>query len=772
MNTHINKSKDNKSKAVANNFDQKKSSVQQGFAFVDNRPASVVQRKLKEHVNQTTSSLVLPIKEEAEDQGCKTDGIITQRQAAPEVETGINPAIGNNQVIQMANVTKSIDLTGPDETVEFKIYDELASMDAPTIGENDLNILARPVANPAGTPAYVGNVISTASGKDKTADQVAGQYAVEGFPNLADARNRFALVYLANRENKPWEALGGQTTAIADRSSGQAAAYGGYPLTAGYSLWNRKWALKNIAKTPAEIRTAIARAADPAAARATVEGAANEVSWPKSEVPNHARNKVKNIQATATYLNRFNTEGYSAYVHVGDADAVTMMASATPDDAATSLFTRFDASVVNNPDANAIAGAYRFAKRPGVGGAAPAHSAGADTPGADLMARTNQVVAASELDTVVRGAMAGSHPMAPYFPEPNLLISREMYTSPDTNFGDRGPEWENFRKTLIDVKVREWLTNLLAGVPRMPAAPPAPGAGPAWTPAYYDFPATAALPAAIPRVIVAGGAQRVTWNDQRILATLKDAYPLQAESQDAFAFDPTAALVTDVGRFDNEYVASSGAGQAGTDYTGGDVDPLALFDQRAAQSHAKTRSVLAAVSKIYDLAGAANQEWISKVIKTLMPQSLFADLSGTRELDLDEEATKEAASGRSVAELVRVQPHLAHFAAFTQIVSDLIANPTDLTDRAGVHRLARVALGIAGAGLIFQDKTSAVRDVLEARGLNAGLIGVLKTGEGEEAEQIWNVATDGTNPPGFAQIVALVKSVGDAIAGFLLTYEV
>ena len=42
--------------------------------------------------------------------------------------------------------------------------------------------------------------------------------------------------------------------------------------------------------------------------------------------------------------------------------------------------------------------------------------------------------------------------------------------------------------------------------------------------------------------------------------------------------------------------------------------------------------------------------------------------------------------------------------------------------------------------------------------------------KGEEAELIWDLIEDGTNPAGFVQIVALIKSVGDAIANFLSTY--
>jgi hypothetical protein len=705
-------------------------------------------------------------------------GATAQRILSGKTEVKDSPAqkTTGNSVVQKASVTRNINLTGPDENATFKVYDTLHSMDVPTRGTNGYDFPERPGRLPLHTPAYVGNVISTASAKDKTAGQVASQYAAEGFQNPTDPQYRFALVYLANRENKPWEPLAAQRDELNERSVTSAASFNGFPVTGAYSLWNRNWELNGVAKTPDEIRTALARATDRVAADTAIAQAARQVSWPKSQVPNLARNAVKNIPATANYLNRFGELGYNAFAHVGDADAVSLRAPAVEgQDAPTGLFNRFDTAIAGNGHAKAISGGYRFAKRPEVGHGAPSHSSGADLAGENLMARTNQVIESTKLDTAVRGAMAEGHPMAPYYPEPNLIVAADMYRDPTVDFGQTGPEWENFRKNMVRVKAEEWLQRLLNGAPRVAFQAPDALLGTPRISSHYNFPAGTVLPAEIPRVVLADGRLRVEWNDQRILAVLRKEYPLQDESKDAFAFDPQAALVTDVGRFDDEYIATSGAGDghAGTDYVGGEVDPLALFDQRAAQSHAKTRSVLAGVSKIYDLAGQANQDWIMKVIKVMLPQTLFSDLSGTRELDHGEEATKAAATQRSVSELQRVQPQLQHYAAFTQLVSNLINDPAQLNARANELRLARIGV-MAGMNpsqdLIRQDKVAAVRYILEARGLNGGFVALIREGEDQEAMQIWEAATDGTTPTGFADIVAMVKSVGDAIAEFLRDY--
>lgn len=54
MYKQIEKSKENKSRTVANSVTQKKSDVKQGLGFVDNRPEGVAQRKLQEMMNDST----------------------------------------------------------------------------------------------------------------------------------------------------------------------------------------------------------------------------------------------------------------------------------------------------------------------------------------------------------------------------------------------------------------------------------------------------------------------------------------------------------------------------------------------------------------------------------------------------------------------------------------------------------------------------------------------------------------------------------------------
>lgn len=51
MNTHAEKTQENKSQAVANGFSQKQSSSESTFQFVDNRPEAIAQRKLQEMAN-------------------------------------------------------------------------------------------------------------------------------------------------------------------------------------------------------------------------------------------------------------------------------------------------------------------------------------------------------------------------------------------------------------------------------------------------------------------------------------------------------------------------------------------------------------------------------------------------------------------------------------------------------------------------------------------------------------------------------------------------
>lgn len=675
-------------------------------------------------------------------------------------------AVVDKQPIQLASESRDVVLTGPDETLTFEAHDSLARMNVPTTANNGI-ATPDPAEEPDGAPAYVANIISTAQGKDKTAAQVAAQYRAEAFATPEDARDRFAFVYLANREDKPWEDADAQ---LATRSSGQAAAIAGFPATAGYSFWDRAWKIGGANKTPAQVRQTLTRAANPATAKEAIGAAARAVGWPSSEVPNKARNAVKAIPATNQYIGAFRGKGYKPFAHVGDADAVTLKVPATPDDEATPLFERYDTLIGDNPDAYALSGGYRFAKKPGVDQAAPPHSAGADLAGTGLMADTEQVVKSSELDMKVRTAMASQHGMAPYFPEPNLLVEGGLYESADTDFGEQGPEWEELRKKIITKKATEWFEAI--------NPPFVPWNNVLKTGGFYAFPQGTALPASFNAQLVphgGGNVLAVKGNKNGLIKKYEAAYVLSDDAKDGFVLDTSAALVTDVGRFDREYTTTGGDGEggSGTDYVGGDVDPLALFDSRAAQSHVKLRAILTSISKIFDLSGEANQVWLQLVFKSLVPQSLFQDLSNSRDLGDDEETTRSAATQRSVDELQRVQPQLQHYAAYTTAVTSLIGSGTvDNVTKAKV----RERLGLEDDAVVgvdqytMPDKAAAVKAELGRLGVPGGLRGILREAAGQECEAIWKVTTSTTTPGSMAEILSLVKSVSDAIASYLKEY--
>ena len=53
MNTHADKSQENKSQAVANSLPKLQSESESTFQFVDNRPEAIAQRKLQEAINNS-----------------------------------------------------------------------------------------------------------------------------------------------------------------------------------------------------------------------------------------------------------------------------------------------------------------------------------------------------------------------------------------------------------------------------------------------------------------------------------------------------------------------------------------------------------------------------------------------------------------------------------------------------------------------------------------------------------------------------------------------
>jgi hypothetical protein len=696
-----------------------------------------------------------------------SSGHAAQRQLGPAQMTSAG------QVAQRAAIHTSIDVLGVD-SVLITATDNFVAMGNVVHGANAAVTPARPLEIPAGTPAYVANVISTASGKDKTAAQAAAQYQKEAFPDDTDAARRFALVYLANSENKPWLPLEDLEAVIAARSSGQSPAIAGFPVTAGYSLWEREWKINGAQKTAADVRSEVAGAVNQQDAQDKVEAAAKEAGWPSSTVPNQARNTVKAMPATNAYLADFKSKGYKAFAHVGDADAVTMKVPPTEGSEASPLFSRYDQLIGDNPGAFALTGGYRFAQKPDVGDAAPPHSAGADKPGKDLMAGTRQVVEESRLDMQVRNAMAKHHGMAPYFPEPNLLVHGDIYKSDKVNFGVKKTEWENFRDAMINEQVKQYFEHSKSLKDAVPAKESAPKK---WSKAYFVFKADAILPASLmPTPIVGGdhdGQFKVEMSEPNILKHLKDAYPSMA--QNGFVFDTKAALVTDVGRFDKEYTDTSGDGPlgAGTNYREGELDPLALFDARALQSHTGKREIMGSINKIYDSVGK-NAAWFDTIANTLVPQSLFPDLSNTRKLGDAEEKTREAATERSVDELIRIKPHLQHYKALSGAVIAMITakGPVlGLAKAAAAERIGGVGADAVEEGnLTPADWAKGIKNRLLATGVNAGLVGILR--EGKEYPLIEKAIKDATTAqlPQANAILAMVKSASDAIAAFLSTY--
>lgn len=662
--------------------------------------------------------------------------------------------------------------------------DRYANFEAPVWASNGVPNTA-PVAAPApGTAAYVANVISTARNKDKNLTQVVNQYGAEAFSSIADARRRFALVFLANRELRPDDTQGNQDAALQARSTGMVAAAADFPVTAGSALWNRQWrvpappppdpafigpvqpdAAAPGPQTTAQVYAQFANAADPAAARNALQNSMTDAGFPTPQVPSEARQLVKGAAETGNYQTALGANGYTPFVHVGDADAVNMNVSPDGVAAASPLFDRFDASIAAHPTANMITGGYRFQERPGGGGGAPAHSAGADSAGSSLMSQSRQAVATSELDHRVRGTMAATNAGLPYFPEPNLLVKGAFYQN-TPGFGGQDPEWEKLKAGVIRTKTEEWFT-AMGGRQEKNG-----GAGP-W---FVTFPAAsqAQLPDSVQVLPLAWSAGRVgiQRDEAWVKSRLRDAWVSKHGNQ--FAFDPSAALVTDVGRFDDAYVQTSGvgAGLSGTDYIGAggakQVDPLALFDtSRAQQSHAKSVSIVGRISNLYSL--SQNEKgWLGHVASALLPQSLWGELSSQ-----DPAVALHIRTAAAQAKLTQLQPHLAHFNGLAQAVANMIKNSAALTARVQIEvnsRLARpAATPLAPGDFTPADGRLAVTHQLTPH-IHASIPPLLADAQ---LDSIYRAATaqHAVNGPLLATVVNLVRDIGVEIADFLRTYN-
>jgi hypothetical protein len=606
---------------------------------------------------------------------------------------------------------------------------------------------------------------------------------------------------LANREDKPFLPLAQQDSELAAASTNQADDIDAFAAAAGKTFWRRRWRMgpvgARINKTVAEVRAALDGATNPGTAQATAERLAKDAGLPPG-VPNGARNLVRAMPQTAEWSGTFSELGYAPYVHVGDADAVTLKATENTDGTGDerSLFSRYDDLVADHAGAIVLSGGYRFAHRPPPAALAPPeavpvvaeegaavpeavaeappepypHAAGAGGDAEALMARTQQAVKTSELDMSVRAAMQGSG-VTPYLPEPNLIVRAEMYNAPGVGFGRTGPEWFKLQASLrAEQRMRYGVAQFaaLAGT-RVDLA----SGGVLWSFAAVHRPRLVAAvgPRAV-RVFESRCGSRTIQDPTRVVvfrdqATI-EAGLARAEWQpnpDDVVFDQSAALVTDVGRFDKPYVDSGGAPadardrvHSGTNYVADETDPLALFDRtRAAQSHAKCNAVRVRVAHAYGLLVEEDIEWVERALKVLLPQSLFAALSDTNQRN----GTLSARTTAARDKLAEVQPELNHFAAFTEAVSAEIANPAELAQR------ARTLRGHRTAKLRFSDKTLAVVDRLTTRGVNGQFLNLLSD---QNLIDIWDSATAAHKPPELAAVTASLKAVGDAIAEFLSTY--
>lgn len=650
---------------------------------------------------------------------------------------------------------------------------ELGSFDDPTVAANTVGIPNRAPTTPQGKPAYVANIVTTARNKDKTLTQVAAQYAAEAFDTAEDAAQRFALVLLANREEKPTLTAAAQTDDLKSVSTDQAAGIKAFPAAAGRSFWRRKWRAgpdsTNLTdKSVAEIRAILDGASKPEEAHKAAEDAARAEGLPPG-VPNQARNKARAIPQTSAWINTFTSKGYAAFAHIGDADAVSLKATEDPGGtgAEKSLFSRYDPLITSKPNVEVLSGGYRFASRPSDPSKVPAHAAGAGGDGKALMAQTEQAVKVSELDMKVRLAMYGQDRGMPYFPEPNLLVRGDLYNQPGVSFGDSGPEWLKLKTSLMregkSLRGQQRFTEL-QGV----EVPLRKGS-------LCEFPADAR-----DEMEALFGVDKVrnkkTWqfnkskrkneeveDPDHISVFLSKAEVEHALGQDwaddrRFIFSRKAALVTDVGRFDQPYVDTSGVGanKSGTVYTKGQKDPLALFDpSRAHQSHAQWGAIKSAMEFTYNLS-ERHLEWLGNVMRSLLPQALFEELSETR----DSRGTLQERTTAASSKLRAIKPQLKYFASFTKAVCAEIEDPKELNNKA-------IELKDRARDMTAKHKCDAVSARLTAHKVHADFIRHL---DRTDLLNIWDAATSDTQPETYAEVTTALKAIGDAIANFLASY--
>lgn len=637
---------------------------------------------------------------------------------------------------------------------------------------NGLPIPVRPLTTKAQTPAYVANIVTTASGKDKTASQVADQYANEAFDSKQDARQRFAMVLLANREELPTAERDEQATPLAAASTDQVGAIKDFPAAVGRVFWHRKWSMgpkgdRQESCSVSAIRNLMAKASDPDAASKAILAATRAAGLPRG-VPNAARNAVRAMPQTAQWLQAFAARKYQAFAHVADADAVTLKATRSEDGtgAEASLFSRYDEILTARPSIEAVGGGYRFAHRPDVGEGLPAHAAGAGDDGKGLMAQTSQSIETNKLDVSVRTAMGNIHRGMPYLPEPNLVVRGDLYARAGVDFGNDGTEWLKLRSKMLQegqtLRGPEAFTRLKGEeIKTLCKFPTTSRTELAWSldaSRFKPFKSREWNGKLRCKVEVEDPNHFVVFLPK---ADIERALGKTWARQMSFEFDPSAALVTDVGRFDKPYVESSGDGRgttSGTDYLNGETDPLALFDPaRAHQSHAQWGAIKTTVERAYGLTKTSDTDWLVQIMRVLLPQSLFSDIGETR----DSYGTLAERTAASRDELIRVQPALNHFDSFTAAILEEVQQPQLLRDQANTLWKKN------GERLSARDKQDLIQTRLEARGVHADFLNELS---GSNLLAIWDALVSPRQPRNVSDVTEAVKAIGDAIAEFLATY--
>lgn len=118
MNTHADKTHENKNQAVANAVSQKKSSSESTFQFVDNRPEAVAQRKLQEMANNSTRLDIIQKKsiDGLSEQQVKNVGLAVSNDITNKMNAVVDHVVASGHAERNRTVGKTYFRT---DTLEF-----------------------------------------------------------------------------------------------------------------------------------------------------------------------------------------------------------------------------------------------------------------------------------------------------------------------------------------------------------------------------------------------------------------------------------------------------------------------------------------------------------------------------------------------------------------------------------------------------------------------------------------------------------------------------